>query len=71
MKFNILIKYKVPNNLINLIKDYTNNSAKLKIDVWLTKSIPVNQGIRQGDSLSPLQFNIVPNERDNRGNERP
>ena len=50
-------------NLINLIKDiYTNNPAKLKLEGRLTKNIPVNQGISQGDSLSPLLFNIVMNE---------
>ena len=41
---------------------YTNNYARNKIEVKLEGKIPVNQGIRRGDSLSPLLFNIVMNE---------
>jgi hypothetical protein len=49
--------------IINLIRDiYTNNYARIKIEDKLEGRIPVNQGIRQGDSLSPLLFNTVMNE---------
>ena len=60
---NALKKHCVPNSLINLIQNiYTNNNAKIKTEGNLSESIPINQGIRQGDSLSPLLFNIIMNE---------
>ena len=53
----ILEKFKIPDNLINLIQDiYSNNTIRIKTEGRLSGSIPVNQGIRQGDSLSPLIF---------------
>lgn len=59
----ILEKFKIPDGLVNLIQDiYSNNSAKIKTEGKLSASIPVNQGIRQGDSLSPLLFNLIMNE---------
>ena len=60
---NILESQGVPLGIISLIHDiYTNNYARIKIEGNLEGKIPVNQGIRQGDSLSPLLFNIVMNE---------
>ena len=47
---------------MNCTQIYTNNYAKIKIEGKLEGKIPVNQGIRQGDSLSPLLLNIVMNE---------
>ena len=41
---------------------YTNNCARIKVEGKLTKTVPVKKGIRQGDSLSPLLFNIIINE---------
>ena len=41
---------------------YTNNYARIKTEGKLERKIPVNQGIRQGDSLGQLLFNIVMNE---------
>ena len=38
---------------------YTGNSAQAKVNNEYTKSIPTEKGSRQGDSLSPLLFNIV------------
>ena len=60
---NVLMKHEIPNNLINLIHDmYTNNCARIKVEGKLTKTVPVKKGIRQGDSLSSLLFNIIINE---------
>ena len=52
-----------PIGFINLIQDiYTNNYARIKIEGKLDGRIPVNQRIHQGDSLSPLLFNVVMNK---------
>src|SRR5215469_7200857 len=60
---NILRDLGVPSGILSLIQDiYTNNYASIKIEGKLEGKIPVIQGIRQGDSLSPLLFNIVMNE---------
>ena len=64
---NILRELGIPSSILSLIQDiyiyiYTHNYARIKIEGKLEGKIPVNQGIRQGDSLSPLVFNIVMNE---------
>ena len=59
----ILQDLRIPTGILSLIQDiYTHNYAKIKVEEKLEGKIPVNQGIRQGDSLSPLLFNIVMNE---------
>lgn len=53
-------KKKVPREYIQLIKELnTDNTTKLRVNKKLTTSIKTSTGIRQGDSLSPLLFNIV------------
>ena len=60
---NILENQGTPFGIINLIWDiYTNNHARIKTEGKLEGRIPVNWWIRQGDSLSPLLFNVVMNE---------
>lgn len=60
---NILRDLGVPSGMLSLIQDiHTHNYARIKIQRKLEGKIPVNQGIRHGDSLSPLLFNIVMNE---------
>lgn len=39
-----------------------NNTTKIKIKNSLTEVVPINTGIRQGDSLSPILFNIIMDE---------
>lgn len=53
----------IPTNLIHTIRNiYTENYVQIKLGQKLTNPIPANNGIRQGDSLSPLLFNRVMDE---------
>lgn len=45
---------------MKLIKELnTENTTKIKTDHGTTEEIPVASGIRQGDSLSPILFNLI------------
>ena len=61
---NILEQYNIPNGLILLIQDiFSNNFNKVKSNGRISeKKIKIGKGVRQGDSLSPLLFNLVMNE---------
>lgn len=49
----------IKGKVFNIIRGiYTNDKAYMKIDGKITKSFPINQGVRQGCVLSPLLFNI-------------
>lgn len=59
----LLYNRRIPMSLIKAIENiYTRNKIQAKIQGKLSEPIPVGQGIRQGDSLSPLLFNIVMDE---------
>jgi hypothetical protein len=50
----ILYQKQIPMHLIKLIEDiYSGNLAMIKVHGERIHPIPVNQGIRQGDLLSP------------------
>jgi len=56
----LLKSHNVPISLLNIIKELNSKTTtKIKCDSGLTKSITITQGIRQGDSLSPLLFSTV------------
>lgn len=58
--FNILKEFNIPRKLINLIKATMENSEiKIKIANSTSKSFNVTSGLRQGDALSPILFNLV------------
>lgn len=53
----------IPPNMIESIEDiYRNNTAIARINGQLTNGIPISNGIRQGESLNPLPFNIIMDE---------
>lgn len=58
-----LRKRKINKNIMTVIKKLnTNNTTKIKIDGTLTESVPVTTGVRQGDNLSPVLFNLIMDE---------
>lgn len=60
---HLLYKRNISLRIIKTIENiYANNSMKAKIHGQLSETIPTGTGIRQGDSLSPLLFNIIMDE---------
>lgn len=53
-------KFGIPKKLINLVKMTTENSkCKVRVEGELSETFEVETGVRQGDGLSPLLFNIA------------
>ena len=60
---HLLYNRQIPHNLVKTIQNiYEANQIQAKINGVLTEPINVGCGIRQGDSLSPLLFNIIMDE---------
>jgi hypothetical protein len=58
--YNILIGYGVPMKLVKLIKMCLNETySKVSIGKHLSDSFPIQNGLKQGDALSPLLFNFA------------
>jgi hypothetical protein len=58
--YNILIEFGVPIKLVRPIKMCLNETyTKVHISKYLTKKIPIQNGLKQGDVLSPLLFNFA------------
>ena len=57
--FQKLLSKGIKGKLFNLLKNiYVHDKSKIKIGNYLSETIAVNQGVRQGCILSPLLFNI-------------
>jgi hypothetical protein len=57
--YNILIEFGVPMKLVRLIKMCLNATySKVRNGKHLSDSFPIQNGLKQGDALSPLLFNI-------------
>jgi hypothetical protein len=58
--YNILIEFGVPMKLVRLIKVCLNEKySKVHIGKHLPDSFPIQNGLKQGDALSPLLFNFA------------
>jgi hypothetical protein len=58
--YNILIDFGVPKKLVRLIKTCLNETySKVRIGKHLSYNIPIQNGLKQGDALSPLLFNFA------------
>jgi hypothetical protein len=46
--------------LVRLIQIYLNETySKIRIDKILSDAFPIHNGLKQGDALSPLLFNVA------------
>ena len=58
--YDLLIKFGVPKSLVGLIKTCLYGTlSKVRIVNYLSSSFPIENGLKQGDALSPLLFNFA------------
>jgi hypothetical protein len=58
--YNILKQFGVSMKLVRLIKMCLNETySKVRIGKYLSDSFPIQNGLKQGDALSPLLFNFA------------
>jgi hypothetical protein len=57
--YNILIEFGIPMKLVRIIKMCLNETySKVHIGKHLSDSFPIQNGLKQGDALTPLLFNF-------------
>ena len=58
--YNILIEFGVPQKLVRLIKMcLTETYSRVRVGKNLSYMFPIRNGLKQGDALSPLLFNLA------------
>jgi hypothetical protein len=58
--YNILMELGISIKLVRLIKICLNETySKVHIGKQLSDSLPIQNGLNQGDALSPLNFNVA------------
>jgi hypothetical protein len=58
--YSILFEFGIPKKLVRLIKMCINETySKVCIGKLLSAKFPIQNGLKQGDALSPLLFNFA------------
>jgi hypothetical protein len=58
--YKILIEFGIPKKLVRLIKMCLNETfSRVWVGKNLSKIFPIRNGLKQGEALSPLLFNIA------------
>jgi len=58
--YNILIEFGIPMKLVRLIKMCLNETySRVLVDKRLSDILPVRNGLKQRDALSPLLLNVA------------
>jgi hypothetical protein len=58
--YNILLEFGITKNLVRLIKMCLNGTySKVRVGKLSSDKFPIQNGLKQGDALSPLLFNFA------------
>jgi hypothetical protein len=58
--YNILLEFDIPKKLIRLVKMCLNETySKIRVGKLLSDKFPIQNGLKQGDALSPLLFSFA------------
>jgi hypothetical protein len=58
--YNILVEFGIPKKLVRLIKTCLNETySKVRVGKLLSDKFPIQNGLKQGNTLSPLLFNFA------------
>jgi hypothetical protein len=58
--YNFLLEFGIPKKPVRLIKMCLNETfSKVHIGKLLSDKFPIQNGLKQGDALSPLLFNLL------------